>query len=206
MFHFPWCRLGGLWIHPPMAALADGRVAPFGNPRIKALWRLPEACRSLMRPSSPPDAKASVVRPYTLSNKVFASFVLLRSDREVRTRSLRKLNHFFCLNEKFLALWRGSLPADLVYELQFSFNFQLPVVKDRCDPERGRSRKQQTLMHRLSAIGPIDFTLGAEAPCLLRKEVIQPLVPQRLPCYDFIPITTHTLGRLMPDFGCRRLS
>ena len=30
--------------------------------------------------------------------------------------------------------------------------------------------------------------------CLLRKEVIQPLVPQRLPCYDFIPITTHTFG------------
>ena len=29
---------------------------------------------------------------------------------------------------------------------------------------------------------------------LPRKEVIQPLVPQRLPCYDFIPITTHTLG------------
>ena len=43
-------------------------------------------------------------------------------------------------------------------------------------------------------------------PCLLRKEVIQPLVPQRLPCYDFIPITTHTLGGQMPDFGCRRLS
>ena len=69
MFHFPWCRLGGLWIHPPMAAGKGGRVAPFGNPRIKALWRLPEACRSLMRPSSPPDAKASVVRPYTLSKK-----------------------------------------------------------------------------------------------------------------------------------------
>ena len=32
------------------------------------------------------------------------------------------------------------------------------------------------------------------AACLLRKEVIQPLVPQRLPCYDFIPITAHTLG------------
>ena len=29
---------------------------------------------------------------------------------------------------------------------------------------------------------------------LLRKEVIQPLVPQRLPCYDFIPITNHTFG------------
>ena len=28
----------------------------------------------------------------------------------------------------------------------------------------------------------------------LRKEVIQPQVPLRLPCYDFIPVTSHTLG------------
>ncbi len=31
---------------------------------------------------------------------------------------------------------------------------------------------------------------------LLRKEVIQPQVPLRLPCYDFIPVTTHTFGTL----------
>ena len=30
---------------------------------------------------------------------------------------------------------------------------------------------------------------------LLRKEVIQPQVPLRLPCYDFVPITSLTLGR-----------
>lgn len=46
---------------------------------------------------------------------------------------------------------------------------------------------------------------------LLRKEVIQPLVPQRLPCYDFIPITTHTfdgvlLAVRLSGIGCRRLS
>ena len=29
---------------------------------------------------------------------------------------------------------------------------------------------------------------------ILRKEVIQPLVPQRLPCYDFTLIISHTLG------------
>ncbi len=29
---------------------------------------------------------------------------------------------------------------------------------------------------------------------LLRKEVIQPQVPLRLPCYDFIPVTSFTLG------------
>ena len=30
--------------------------------------------------------------------------------------------------------------------------------------------------------------------CLLRKEVIQPLVLQRLPCYDFTPIIKPTFG------------
>jgi hypothetical protein len=34
---------------------------------------------------------------------------------------------------------------------------------------------------------------------LLRKEVIQPQVPLRLPCYDFIPITSLTLGRCLPE-------
>jgi hypothetical protein len=29
---------------------------------------------------------------------------------------------------------------------------------------------------------------------ILRKEVIQPQVPLRLPCYDFTPIISHTLG------------
>ena len=40
---------------------------------------------------------------------------------------------------------------------------------------------------------------------LLRKEVIQPQVPLRLPCYDFIPITGHTLGT-RGHFGYNRLS
>ena len=35
----------------------------------------------------------------------------------------------------------------------------------------------------------------AELESLLRrKEVIQPQVPLRLPCYDFIPVTSLTLG------------
>ena len=35
---------------------------------------------------------------------------------------------------------------------------------------------------------------------LLRKEVIQPHLPVRLPCYDFIPLTEHTFGASFP-FG-----
>ena len=31
-----------------------------------------------------------------------------------------------------------------------------------------------------------------------RKEVIQPQVPLRLPCYDFTPVTNHSLGACLP--------
>ena len=40
---------------------------------------------------------------------------------------------------------------------------------------------------------------------LLRKEVIQPQVPLRLPCYDFIPVTTHSVEGCLPCGLARRL-
>ena len=41
---------------------------------------------------------------------------------------------------------------------------------------------------------------------LLRKEVIHPQLPLRMPCYDFTPIIDLTLFRLMSAFGYYRLS
>ena len=39
----------------------------------------------------------------------------------------------------------------------------------------------------------------AELESLLRrKEVIQPQVPLRLPCYDFIPVMNHTVVTVLP--------
>ena len=35
------------------------------------------------------------------------------------------------------------------------------------------------------------------ASCLLRKEVIQPHLPIRLPCYDFTLIISPTFGRVL---------
>jgi hypothetical protein len=40
---------------------------------------------------------------------------------------------------------------------------------------------------------------------LLRKEVIQPQVPLRLPCYDFVPITSSTLERSFLSVSGRAL-
>ena len=42
--------------------ILSSRVAPFGNPRINGYLLLPEAYRSLSRPSSAPDAKAFPLR------------------------------------------------------------------------------------------------------------------------------------------------
>jgi hypothetical protein len=53
MFHFP------RFAPRRVLCLSTQWVAPFGNPRIKASWQLPEAYRSLVRPSSPLPAKAS---------------------------------------------------------------------------------------------------------------------------------------------------
>ena len=60
----------------------------------------------------------------------------------------------------------------------------LALLKSRARREAWGARRSE--IHR------IERTAGL--PKLLRKEVIQPQVPLRLPCYDFTPITNHTLG------------
>jgi hypothetical protein len=43
------------------------------------------------------------------------------------------------------------------------------------------------------------------ASALPRKEVIQPQLPLRLPCYDFVPITRPTLDGCLPEGLAHRL-
>jgi len=40
---------------------------------------------------------------------------------------------------------------------------------------------------------------------LPRKEVIQPQLPLRLPCYDFVPITSPALDGCVPEGFAHRL-
>lgn len=53
--------------------------------------------------------------------------------------------------------------------------------------------------------------LRTDCQMLLRKEVIQPHLPVRLPCYDFVPIASPTFDGSLhkgwaTGFGCCRLS
>ena len=44
----------------------------------------------------------------------------------------------------------------------------------------------------------LDATLEGPRQVLLRKEVIQPHLPVRLPCYDFVPIADPTFDGSLP--------
>ena len=77
MFQFP----GFARALRPVTRVAPRRVAPFGDPGITACLQLPQAYRSLPRPSSPPCAKASTVRPYALD------LIVLRCDSSNTTHT-----------------------------------------------------------------------------------------------------------------------
>ena len=63
MVHFPPFASASYEFRERMTRHYPRRVSPFGNPRIEACLRLPEAYRSLLRPSSPTCAKASTACP-----------------------------------------------------------------------------------------------------------------------------------------------
>jgi hypothetical protein len=50
-----------------------------------------------------------------------------------------------------------------------------------------------------------DRDVGHEVTTYSRKEVIQPQVPLRLPCYDFTPVTSHSLGGCLTRLAHRLL-
>ncbi len=70
MFQFSRLAPRDLWIQSRVTRHDSRRVSPFGHLRIKAYVRLPEAFRSLSRPSSPVRAKASTMRPYLLDQNI----------------------------------------------------------------------------------------------------------------------------------------
>ena len=46
--------------------------------------------------------------------------------------------------------------------------------------------------------GELSLDPSGHVSCLPRKEVIQPHLPVRLPCYDFTPLTLHTFDASAP--------
>ncbi len=65
--------------------------------------------------------------------------------------------------------------------------------------ERGRERRGSPFACKVfhltdDILLDLPQAVRPSATFLLRKEVIQPHLPVRLPCYDFTPLTRRTLG------------
>jgi hypothetical protein len=70
----------------------------------------------------------------------------------------------------------------------------LPPTRGKCCCAPGpRPLQARTPIH-----GPHPTQRGVSFVVLLRKEVIQPHLPVRLPCYDFVPIADPTFDSSLP--------
>ena len=70
------------------------------------------------------------------------------------------------------------------------------ILDDEFDPkiEVLLSRSETTITDSVDLVTQTDHILR-----ILRKEVIQPQVPLRLPCYDLVPIVELTFGACLPE-------
>ena len=78
-------------------------------------------------------------------------------------------------------------------------------------PRRGRTGPLRRITSDRRGSSPTSETNSRPSSVLLRKEVIQPHLPVRLPCYDFTPIADPTFDGSLPEgwatgFGCYQLS
>ena len=144
---------------------------------------LPGASRSLPRPSSPLCAQAS---PTCLPSLDYNRCASSRTTRIVSTSDffLRKCH----LNKGF----------------NKSHDLPLLPLSNSNAPQSPRRRGQQSRVDGQNVSKRSDYEmlslrhLRGRSYSRSVKEVIQPQVPLRLPCYDFAPVTALAFGRLIP--------
>ena len=157
---------------------------------------LPEAYRSRPRPSSALGAKASTVCPCSLDSKEHVLLPLwsFQGAREHDAHSSRphasllrtsraglsKLNSVSRLHRRLNEGGQSTEPASRSTLFQASrliWTARRPSTVARHEPSDRSTEPTPT---------------GVRAPVFPRKEVIQPQLPLRLPCYDFTPIINPT--------------
>ena len=99
-----------------------------------------------------------------------------------------------------LGMQRKLLCADVFHDMEIRYSRYLRF-ESLCGSQGAReSREPDAGTETVDQAGPPPADSGAPDSVfrmigvLPRKEVIQPHLPVRLPCYDFTPLTLHTFG------------
>ena len=188
MFQFPGLPPAALCVQAAVTGNDSRRVRPFGDPRVTGHVRLTVAYRSLSRPSSASCAKASTVCPYHLpfDGSVHTYTQGRQRPCAIRCDLLEKENIVFKSRYAALKVRRGRPPGT-----------------GHCAPSgAATSNPSVSLVWRARPVGQgVKVIVFSKKVILPRKEVIQPHVPVRLPCYDFTPLTLHTFGASLLAVG-----
>ena len=191
MFHFPTFPPHTLYIQVRVTRHHSCWVSPFGNPRITARLTAPRGI------SQPPTSfigswcqgiHRTLINTYNKDARVHCAVL----KQHTTTPTARKL----------ISLFRGS--SSLIKHIACSLRTQqctdITTATGTCDPRRRGDGCQRSTHehHRITcesvmALPATGSTIrAAHRKLLLRKEVIQPHLPVRLPCYDFVPIADPT--------------
>ena len=212
MFHFPALPPAALCIQAGATPHNGCQVSPFGNPRI-TVW--------LPTPRGISQAPASFIGSWcqgihrvplkTWHNKITHCFIRrnrrcsrpLCSSQETDSNPGHhpKTAAAACKRKHPFPQDPTACPAPSPRRPRSADPANGARVLDRRQPERQpnsrcSTRKQWT---------PGQTIAGRRRRVLLRKEVIQPHLPVRLPCYDFVPIADPTFDSSLPYGLGRRL-
>ena len=193
MFHFPTFPPHALYIQARVTPHDWCGVPPFGNPRINARLTAPRGISQ--PPTSFIGSRCQGIHHAPLST--------------YKTQKPKKNYTFQRIRRTPFRRQRIRLDARNHY----------PVLKHHTPPPRWRdsTRTGRVLSQGpivclaiicCCAPGPAHYRRGPLMACtppigvlfvvLLRKEVIQPHLPVRLPCYDFVPIADPTFDSSLP--------
>ena len=100
------------------------------------------------------------------------------------------------MNDCYHSLFNRRKESSLEEDTLPSLSYRYAALKVRgCDPGdrvlRGRILAD---IYRTGSCPLFELKYVSLRTYLPRKEVIQPHLPVRLPCYDFTPLTLHTFG------------
>jgi hypothetical protein len=160
--------------------LRDGRWVGRWNVRTKPSRAKPYAT-SISAPFGDPPSPLRSDSGHP-SPEVELAWLAIRSSPMFTERRMVGLSRFELLTPRLSSVCSNQLSYRPRYSLQRT---RLPVLS-KLDKRARHSPENQ-----------IDLRMIPEGTHS-RKEVIQPQVLLQLPCYDFTPITDHTLGASLP--------
>ena len=100
------------------------------------------------------------------------------------------------MNDCYHSLFNRRKESSLEEDTLPSLSYRYAALKVRgCDPgDRVLRGLILADIYRTGSCPPFELKFVSLRTYLPRKEVIQPHLPVRLPCYDFTPLTLHTFG------------